>query len=114
MRSIKKNLIGVVHVYSAGQSIFLRACDDVPEGVDIREDVLATSVDPASDVESVDAQPDAESDEAESADSDDDQVNEMPAEGASREAWNTYAESVGVNPAEFSKKDSLIEALKNR
>ena len=38
----------------------------------------------------------------------------MPAEGASREDWNIYAESVGVNPAEFSKKESLIEALKQR
>ena len=111
MRSIKKNLAGVVHVYVDGQAVFLSAGDSVPDGVVIREDVLAT--------DEVDEAPALteraeETDETETASEDDAQDDEMPAEGASREEWNIYAESVGVNPAEFSKKESLIEALKQR
>ena len=111
MRSIKKNLAGVVHVYVDGQSVFLSAGDSVPEGVAIREDVLATD-----EVDEAPALPERaeETDETETASEDDAQDDEMPAEGASREEWNIYAESVGVNPAEFSKKESLIEALKQR
>lgn len=111
MRSIKKNLAGVVHVYVDGQAVFLSAGDAVPDGVVIREDVLAT--------DEVDEAPALlehaeETDETETASEDDAQDDEMPAEGASREEWNIYAESVGVNPAEFSKKEFLIEALKQR
>ena len=111
MRSIKKNLAGVVHVYVDGQAVFLSAGDSVPDGVVIREDVLAT--------DEVDEAPALheraeETDETETASEDDAQDDEMPAEGASREEWNIYAESVGVNPAEFSKKEFLIEALKQR
>ena len=109
MRSIKKNLAGVVHVYVDGQSVFLSAGYSVPDGVVIREDVLATD-----EVDEAPALPERaeETDETETASEDDAQDDEMPAEGASREEWNIYAESVGVNPAEFSKKEFLIEALK--
>ena len=111
MRSIKKNLAGVVHVYVDGQAVFLSAGDSVPDGVVIREDVLATD-----EVDEAPALPERaeETDETETASEDDVQNDEMPAEGASREEWNIYAESVGVNPAEFSKKEFLIEALKQR
>lgn len=111
MRSIKKNLAGVVHVYVDGQAVFLSAGDSVPDGVVIREDVLATD-----EVGEAPALPERaeETDETETASEDDAQDDEMPAEGASREEWNIYAESVGVNPAEFSKKEFLIEALKQR
>ena len=111
MRSIRKSLAGVVHVYVDGQSVFLSAGDAVPDGVAIREDVLATE-----EIEEAPALPEPaeETDETETASEDDAQDDEMPAEGASREEWNIYAESVGVNPAEFSKKESLIEALKQR
>ena len=111
MRSIKKNLAGVVHVYVDGQAVFLSAGDSVPDGVVIREDVLATD-----EVDEALALPERaeETDETETASEDDAQDDEMPAEGASREEWNIYAESVGVNPAEFSKKEFLIEALKQR
>lgn len=111
MRSIKKNLAGVVHVYVHGQAVFLSAGDSVPDGVVIREDVLATD-----EVDEAPALPERaeETDEPETASEDDAQDDEMPAEGASREEWNIYAESVGVNPAEFSKKEFLIEALKQR
>lgn len=111
MRSIKKNLAGVVHVYVDGQAVFLSAGDSVPDGVVIREDVLATD-----EVDEAPALPERaeEIDETGTASEDDAQDDEMPAEGASREEWNIYAESVGVNPAEFSKKEFLIEALKQR
>ena len=111
MRSIKKNLAGVVHVYVDGQAVFLSAGDAVPDGVVIREDVLVTD-----EVDEAPALPERaeETDETETASEDDAQDDEMPAEGASREEWNIYAESVGVNPAEFSKKEFLIEALKQR
>ncbi|NME89562.1 hypothetical protein [Corynebacterium stationis] len=111
MRSIKKNLAGVVHVYVDGQAVFLSAGDAVPDGVVIREDVLATD-----EVDEALALPERaeETDETETASEDDAQDDEMPAESDSREEWNIYAESVGVNPAEFSKKESLIEALKQR
>ena len=111
MRSIKKNLAGVVHVYVDGQAVFLSAGDSVPDGVVIREDVLA-----ADEVDEAPALSERaeETDETETASEDDAQDDEMPAEGASREEWNIYAESVGVNPAEFSKKEFLIEALKQR
>lgn len=111
MRSIKKNLAGVVHVYVDGQAVFLSAGDSVPDGVVIREDVLATD-----EVDEALALPERaeETDETETASEDDAQDDEMPAESDSREEWNIYAESVGVNPAEFSKKESLIEALKQR
>ena len=111
MRSIKKNLAGVVHVYVDGQAVFLSAGDSVPDGVVIREDVLVTD-----EVDEAPALPERaeETDETETASEDDAQDDEMPAEGASREEWNIYAESVGVNPAEFSKKEFLIEALKQR
>lgn len=106
MRSIKKNLAGVVSVYVNGQSVFLSAGDSVPEGVTIREDVLATEENEEALV------PAEETIAAEAELVGDVHDDEMPAEGASREEWNIYAESVGVNPAEFSKKESLIEALK--
>lgn len=111
MRSIKKNLAGVVHVYVDGQAVFLSAGDSVPDGVVIREDVLATD-----EADEAPALPERaeETDETETTSEDDAQDDEMPAEGASREEWNIYAESVGVNPAEFSKKEFLIEALKQR
>ena len=111
MRSIKKNLAGVVHVYVDGQAVFLSAGDAVPDGVVIREDVLATDA-----VDEAPALPERaeETDETETASEDDAQDDEMPAESDSREEWNIYAESVGVNPAEFSKKEFLIEALKQR
>lgn len=113
MRSIKKNLAGVVSVYVDGQSVFLSAGDAVPEGVTIREDVLATeeseeALAPAA-PEPAEGTTDAEAELV-----DDVHDDEMPAESDSREEWNIYAESVGVNPAEFSKKESLIEALKQR
>ena len=108
MRSIKKNLAGVVSVYVDGQSVFLSAGDAVPEGVTIREDVLATE-----EIEEALA-PTEETTDAEAELVDDVHDDEMPAESDSREEWNIYAESVGVNPAEFSKKESLIEALKPR
>lgn len=111
MRSIKKTLVGVVHVYVDGQSVFLSAGDAVSEGVVIREDVLATDeVDEAPAL----PEPEEETPDAEAEPVDEVHEDEMPAEGASREEWNIYAESVGVNPAEFSKKESLIEALKQR
>lgn len=108
MRSIKKNLAGVVHVYVDGQAVFLSAGDAVPDGVVIREDVLAIE-----EIEEALA-PTEETTDGEAELVDDVHDDEMPAEGASREEWNIYAESVGVNPAEFSKKESLIEALKQR
>lgn len=111
MRSIKKNLAGVVHVYVDGQAVFLSAGDAVPDGVVIREDVLATD-----EVDEAPAAPEpAEgTTDAEAEPVDEVHDDEMPAESDSREEWNIYAESVGVNPAEFSKKESLIEALKQR
>ena len=108
MRSIKKNLAGVVHVYVDGQSVFLSAGDAVPDGVVIREDVLATE-----EIEEA-LSPTEETTDGEAELVDDVHDDEMPAESDSREEWNIYAESVGVNPAEFSKKESLIEALKQR
>lgn len=112
MRSIRKNLIGVVHVYVGGQSVFLGAGDAVPEGVAIREDVLATSED-AAETESLEVEPVEETTEA-VPELGEEIHDGMPAESASREEWNIYAESAGVNPAEFSKKEFLIEALKQR
>lgn len=108
MRSIKKNLAGVVSVYVDGQSVFLSAGDAVPEGVAIREDMLAIE-----EIEEALA-PTEETTDGEAELVDDVHDDEMPAESDSREEWNIYAESVGVNPAEFSKKESLIEALKQR
>ena len=113
MRSIKKNLAGVVHVYVDGQAVFLSAGDSVPDGVVIREDVLATE-EIEEELAPAVLEPEAETPGVEAALVGDVHDDEMPAESDSREEWNIYAESVGVNPAEFSKKESLIEALKQR
>jgi hypothetical protein len=37
--------------------------------------------------------------------------SEQPAKSASRDEWNAYAQSVGVNPDEYGTKDELIEAV---
>lgn len=34
-----------------------------------------------------------------------------PNKNASREAWDAYAESLGLDPDDFSSKDSLIDAV---
>jgi ribosomal protein S27E len=38
-------------------------------------------------------------------------VTELPTPSASREEWDAAAETLGFDPAEFSNKDLLIEAL---
>ena len=37
--------------------------------------------------------------------------NEPPAKSAKRDAWDAYAESKGLDPADFDSKDELIEAV---
>lgn len=115
MPNIREDLVGVVHLYVDGESYYLSAGDEVPGDVKIREDVLAGSTplpeegfteapaEPVTDVDEV-----ADIDEALVPDED------MPAESAPREAWNTYAESIGFDPSPYSKKETLIEALKQR
>lgn len=39
------------------------------------------------------------------------EVQEAPAKSATREEWDGYAESLGVDPEQFSSKDDLIEAI---
>lgn len=112
MSAIREDFVGVVHVYVDGESTFLSAGDVVPEGVQVRDDVLAVASEDHV-VEDVDQVLDVVADAAPEADT---AINfeDMPAEGDSREVWNTYAESVGFNPSPYSKKEALIEALKNR
>lgn len=130
MAKIKDDLVGVVHVYVDGESVFLSAGAEVPAGAKVREGLLsvdsvvapkdygqggvsaaesAAAAESASDA--ADSAISAASSVADTAINSDDG---MPDEGDSREAWNIYAESVGVNPAEYSKKEYLIEALKQR
>lgn len=104
MAEIREDFVGVVHIYVDGDSVFLRAGDEVPEGVEVRGDVLASDGDDLAD------EPVPEQDPEPVADSDDD----LPAITDSREVWNAYAESIGVDPSPFSKKEALIEALKRR
>lgn len=113
MAVIREDFVGVVHVYVNGESVFLGAGDEVPEGVRVREDVLAGSCDVASD--EVDQDADVDGGDGRKADADVDVADEdMPADSDSREAWNTYAESIGFDPSPYSKKEALIEALKQR
>ena len=113
MAVIREDFVGVVHVYVTGESDFLGAGDEGPEGVRVREDVLAGSGDVASD--EVDQDADVDGGDGQKADADVDVADEdMPADSDSREAWNTYAESVGFDPSPYSKKEALIEALKQR
>lgn len=120
MAAIREDLGGVVHVYVDGEAVFLGAGEEVPGGVRVREDVLAGSGDVVSD--DVDQVADADSDdgvaeEVSTVDADDDAAaddEDLPADTDSREVWNTYAESVGFDPSPYSKKESLIEALKQR
>lgn len=108
MAAIRDDFVGVLHVYVGGNSVFLRAGELVPEGAQVREDVLAGEVEGAQENQNensknTDVQPNGPAGEGD---------ENMPDDGDSREAWNAYAESVGVNPAEYSKKEALIEALK--
>lgn len=120
MDAIRKDLVGVVHVYVGEESVFLRAGDEVPEGLQVREDVLAESGDPhgvaaSQAVQEAGTVDDGKHPDAEVAEAGGDVPDEdLPAEYDSREAWNAYAESVGFDPSLYSKKEALIEALKQR
>lgn len=37
--------------------------------------------------------------------------DEAPAKNAKRDAWDAYAESKGLDPADYDSKDDLIEAV---
>lgn len=106
MAAIRKDFVGVVHVYVDGESVFLAAGDDVPEGVRVREDVLAGDGDDIAE----DPEPATPAEAGQESEGD----NDLPAVSDSREVWNTYAESVGFDPSLYSKKEALIEALKQR
>jgi hypothetical protein len=43
--------------------------------------------------------------------SEDEDADDRPNKSASREEWDEYARSKGVNPDDFSTKDDLIDAL---
>lgn len=43
--------------------------------------------------------------------SDDDEPSDRPAKSASREDWNAYAETLGLDPDDYSSKDDLIDAV---
>ena len=113
MAVIREDFVGVVHVYSGGESVFLHAGEEVPKGVRVREDVLAGPGEVVSDEVDQDADIDVGDGEDQRADTGVD-VEGMPADSDSREAWNTYAESVDFDPSPYSKKEALIEALKRR
>lgn len=110
MAAIRDDFVGVVHVYVDGDSVFLRAGNEVPEGVQVRGDVLAGDGDDIAD------KPDPDPDQEPAAPAGDEQegADDLPADTDSREAWNTYAESIGFDPSPYSKKEALIEALKQR
>lgn len=110
MAVIREDFVGVVHIYVDGDSVFLRAGDEVPEGVEVRGDVLAGDSDDIADelAPELDTEPVPPIGSESGVDGDDD----LPAITDSREAWNAYAESIGVDPSPFSKKEALIEALK--
>lgn len=112
MAAIRKDFVGVVHVYVDGESVFLAAGDEVPEGAQIRGDVLAGGGDDIADEPAPEPEPEpaALAEAGPEGEGDDD----LPEVSDSREAWNTYAESIGFDPSPYSKKEALIEALKQR
>lgn len=108
MSKIREDFAGVVHIYVNGDSVFLRAGDSVPDGVSVPNKVLVESGEAAKPEE----KPKDETPKDEESKQPESNNDGLPDDGDSREAWNAYAESVGVNPAEYSKKEALIEALK--
>lgn len=109
MAAIRRDLVGVVHVYLQGESVFLAAGDQVPEGAKIRGDVVAGDGDDIADEPAPEESPAPEPEPVPEGVGDD-----LPAVAGSREAWNAYAESVGFDPSPYTRKEALIEALKRR
>lgn len=85
MTRIRRDLIGTVLVRVGRKKVFLAAGDQVPEGVDVRPELL----------EKVEAGA----------------ARQHPGVEASRKELDVFARSVGVDPKEYRTKSALLAAL---
>ena len=94
MARIDKTFEGVVYTRIDGLVYTLRAGDEVPAGANIGEHLLGRGTAK----ETVEEYDDAV-------------VMEYPGDNATREALNTYAEYIGLDPDEYSNKSDLVAAI---
>lgn len=110
MANIREDLVGVVHTYVTGQSVYLRAGAPVPEGARVGDHVLPQAGAVESDDEVSGEEPEQVDDQGADAEPEDVPA-EYPGDNASRAELDAYASALGIDPAEFRTKDDLIEAI---